>query len=186
MLFNSAEIREVLRTMRRNNANPVEDDKYIAFVHPDTWSDLLSDTDFKSFGQHAQPRDTTNVLSHANTVDYLGIRFVMTSRATIHASLGLSGADVYSTVVVGDQAYGVSELETQNLRIYFKPRGSGGTGDPIDQISTLGKVIVVILVAQLKPVKFRESPYRGIILSQGQLYGWQGATTRRQGLGLLN
>lgn len=138
MFFNSAEIREALRTLRRNNARTVEDNKFIVFVHPDTWSDLLNDSDFKNFGQHAQPRDASNVLVSGDATDYLGMRFVMTSRAKVYASLGLSGADVYATVIVGNQAYGVTELDTQNLRTYYEPLGSAGAGDPLHQRSTLG------------------------------------------------
>jgi N4-gp56 family major capsid protein len=139
MLISSAEIREVVRTLRSNKARPVEDGKYIAFVHPNTWADLLNDTDFKTTYQNAGVRGDQNILFSGEIGDYLGIRFVTTANAKVFASAGLSGADVYATIFVGSQSYLVSELAPQTMRIYFKPRGSGGAGpDPLDQISTLG------------------------------------------------
>lgn len=54
------------------------------------------------------------------------------------SSLGLSGADVEYTLLVGKDAYGVTELEAEQAKTYVKPRGSGGTSDPLDQISTVG------------------------------------------------
>lgn len=139
MLLNSAEIREIVRTMRNNNVKPVEDGKYLAFVSANSLADLLNDTDAKNAFQYAAQRGDSNPLFTGQVGDYLGLRFIESSRATVSSSLGLSGADVYQMVVVGDQAYAVSELDGQTLRTYYQPRGSGGArGDPLYQVSSLG------------------------------------------------
>lgn len=51
---------------------------------------------------------------------------------------GAMGRDVYSTVVLGDDAYGTTELEGGGLENIVKQAGSAGTGDPLDQRSTTG------------------------------------------------
>ena len=51
---------------------------------------------------------------------------------------GAKGRDVYSTLVLGANAYGVSEIEDGGLKNIVKPLGSGGTADPLDQRATTG------------------------------------------------
>ena len=52
---------------------------------------------------------------------------------------GLSLADVYIAHVVGDGAYGVANYEALPNQVIRKPRGSGGaTGDPLDQVGSIG------------------------------------------------
>jgi N4-gp56 family major capsid protein len=140
MYISSAELREAVRTLQRNNARPIPSagGKYICIIHPDTWADLLNDTDAKNAFQYAAPRDASNPLFSGDTWDYLGVRFVVTSNANIKASLGLSGADVYQSVFLGNQAYAVSDLDPQSLRIYYKSRESGGPNNPLDMVWSLG------------------------------------------------
>ncbi len=51
---------------------------------------------------------------------------------------GAAGTDVYSVLVLGQNAYGVTELEGGGLEHIFKPLGSGGTSDPLNQRATIG------------------------------------------------
>ncbi len=51
---------------------------------------------------------------------------------------GLGGATISNTLVFGKNAYGVIDIEGGNLRTIIKPKGSAGTADPLDQISTVG------------------------------------------------
>ena len=66
--------------------------------------------------------------------DYLGIRFFVTSNARVFTTAGLSLSEVYATMLIGNEAYGVSELDAQNGRIFYKGVGSAGHVDPIDQL----------------------------------------------------
>ena len=55
----------------------------------------------------------------------------------IYAGEGAAnGKPVYSTLVLGDNAYGVSD--PKDIKTIMKPLGSGGTSDPLDQRSTQG------------------------------------------------
>ena len=51
---------------------------------------------------------------------------------------GAEGRDVYSTLFVGQNAYGVTNITGGGLETILKQKGSAGTGDPLDQRSTVG------------------------------------------------
>lgn len=51
---------------------------------------------------------------------------------------GAEGRDVYSTLILGADAYGVTEITGGGLRFIVKQLGSSGTADPLDQRATAG------------------------------------------------
>lgn len=51
---------------------------------------------------------------------------------------GAKGRDVYSTLVIGADAYGVVDLNELTSKYIFKGLGSGGTADPLNQRATIG------------------------------------------------
>lgn len=54
------------------------------------------------------------------------------------AGAGSEGRDIYSTLFIGQNAYGVTNIEGGGLETILKQKGSAGTGDPLDQRSTVG------------------------------------------------
>lgn len=51
---------------------------------------------------------------------------------------GTAGIDVYSTLVLGANAFGTTNVEGGGLQTFIKQLGSGGTSDPLNQRATLG------------------------------------------------
>ena len=51
---------------------------------------------------------------------------------------GAAGADVYSTLITGADAYGTTKVTGGGLQHIVKPLGSGGSSDPLDQRATVG------------------------------------------------
>ena len=51
---------------------------------------------------------------------------------------GAEGRDVYATLVMGDNAYGTTELGNGGLEHIVKQLGSAGTSDPLNQRATVG------------------------------------------------
>lgn len=51
---------------------------------------------------------------------------------------GKDGRDIYSTLFIGQNAYGVTNITGGGLETLIKQKGSAGTGDPLDQRSTVG------------------------------------------------
>lgn len=135
---------------------------YWALCHPDVAVDISGLTGFKSVetyaGQTAIADGEFGYYGKAGR----GIRFVMSEDASADANAGapISGADVrttggtsadiYTTIVYGEDAYGSVGLGKRQadgiyragenkdaFEMIFKPRGSGGTSDPYNEISTL-------------------------------------------------
>ena len=61
----------------------------------------------------------------ANTVIYPG-------------EAGAKGRDVYSTLILGANAYGTTEITGGGLEHFVKQLGSAGSADPLDQRSSTG------------------------------------------------
>ncbi len=51
---------------------------------------------------------------------------------------GANGQDVYSTLVIADDAYGTTKVAGGGLQHIVKPLGSGGSSDPLNQRATVG------------------------------------------------
>lgn len=51
---------------------------------------------------------------------------------------GAKGRDVYSTLIMGANAYGVTEVKGGGLKFIVKPFGSAGSADPLDMRATAG------------------------------------------------
>ena len=51
---------------------------------------------------------------------------------------GKGGRSVYSTLILGDNAYGVTELTGGGLQHIVKQLGSSGTADPLNQRASVG------------------------------------------------
>ena len=51
---------------------------------------------------------------------------------------GAEGRDVYSTLIIADNAYGTTEISGGGLEHIVKQLGSAGTSDPLNQRATVG------------------------------------------------
>jgi len=63
--------------------------------------------------------------------------------------------DVYATIVLGENAYGVTELAGGGLQHIVKQLGSGGTADPLDQRATVGWKATKAAVRLMEPFMVR-------------------------------
>ena len=60
-------------------------------------------------------------------------------KTTIYGGSGAAdGVPVYSTLIIGANAYGVIDLANGGIQNITKQLGSGGTADPLDQRATTG------------------------------------------------
>lgn len=134
-----AEIREAVRTLSRNNAPKVTSTgRYVAVTHPDARFDFMGETDAVNAYQYASNRGDNNPLFTGELADWMGVRFEVTTQAKIFSSAGLSGADVYATLVTGQDSYGATKFDAQGMAIIVKPLGSAGANDPLNQFATVG------------------------------------------------
>ena len=126
------EIRKAVTTLKNNKARPI-DGAFVAIIHPTVAYDLMSDSDWIDVKNY-DPKD----LYEGEIGKLYGVRFVETTEAKIFAGAGSGGANVYSTLILGADAYGVTEVTGGGLKMFVKPKGSAGTADPLDQRSTQG------------------------------------------------
>ncbi|MBP5302027.1 MAG: N4-gp56 family major capsid protein [Bacteroidales bacterium] len=60
-----------------------------------------------------------------------GVRFVETTEAKVFKDAGASSRDVYATMILGANAYGVTEVTGGGLQHIVKQLGSAGSEDPL-------------------------------------------------------
>lgn len=133
--FDAAEVREAVRTLRRNGARKINN-RYLCFLHPDNTKDLFEDPDIVDSFQQAAARGPDNPMFSGVLGDWAGVRFVETNNLRIRSSYGMSGADVYEVYVFGQQYYGVSDLSANAARTIIHSKEL--EGGPLEMYSTVG------------------------------------------------
>lgn len=135
-------IRLGVRFLKNQNAEQI-DGSWVGIIHPDVSYDLMSDPEWKYPHQYV---DTENIYE-GEIGKIAGVRFVETTEAKKWANAAKSKAtgtevastrDVYSTLLLGANAYGVTEVEGGGLQHIVKQLGSAGTADPLNQRATAG------------------------------------------------
>ena len=127
-----ADIKKAVRALKVQNAEKIGD-SFVAIIHPDCTYDLTNDPTWQAVKDY-DPKDWYE----GEIGKIAGVRFVETTEAKVWANAGASGKSVYSTLVLGDNAYGVTEIEGGGLKHIVKQLGSAGTSDPLDQRATAG------------------------------------------------
>ena len=120
-------LQQVVAKLRGQNA-PTINGKYVAIIHPYVAYDLMRDPEWIDAHKYT---DST-ALFEGEIGEIAGIRFVQTTEAKIY------DGGVFGTLVLGDGAYGVTEITGGGLQTIVKQKGSGGTADPLDQRSSVG------------------------------------------------
>ena len=107
---------------------------YAGIVHPFCKFDLTNDEDWRKPHEYVDPENI-----YENEIGELyGVRFTQSSRAKKFEGAGAGGVDVYSTLIMGADAYGTTEVTGGGLQHITKPLGSAGTADALNQRATCG------------------------------------------------
>ena len=127
------DIYKAARFLKTQNA-PKIDGSYVAIIHPDVAYDLMRNDEWIDVHKYSDTKE----IFEGEIGKIAGVRFVETTEAKIFADAGASNRDVYSTLVLGANAYGITELTGGGLQHIVKQLGSGGTSDPLNQRGTAG------------------------------------------------
>lgn len=104
-------------------------------LHPDVTFDLEDQTGFISAENYA----STKTLAEGEVGAVKDVRFIESTQGYINVNGGDTNVDTYHTPIFAENAYGVVEVRGKgNAGVIVKPLGSAGTGDPLDQRSTVG------------------------------------------------
>ena len=126
-------IQMAARTLKNANADTI-DGYYVAIIHPNVAYDIMRDPEWISASQYAG-----SMQIFEGEIGRIGkVRFVESTEAKIFEKGGAESVDVYSTLVLGANAYGTTEISGGGLEMIIKQLGSGGTSDPLNQRATTG------------------------------------------------
>ena len=120
-------VQQVVAKLRGQNA-PTINGKYVAIIHPYVAYDLMRDPEWINAHVYAKPEN----LYEGEIGEIAGVRFVQTTEAKIYEN------GVFGSLFMGANAYGVTEITGGGLQTIVKQKGSAGTGDPLDQRSSVG------------------------------------------------
>lgn len=129
------DIKKAVRALKRANA-PTIGGYYVAICHPDTIYDLWEDDEWISAAHYAG----SDQIFQGEVGKLYGVRFVETTEAKVwdtgdHSS---NTVPIYGTLVLGENAFGVTSINNGGIETIAKQLGSGGTADPLNQRATFG------------------------------------------------
>jgi len=135
MNLNGTEVKKAVRTLRRNNAQTIDADGFIGIIGPDAEFDLMGDTMWIDVSKYQSKEN----IYKGEIGKLYGVKFIRTSNAKKYTGAGAAGIDVFGTMIIGKNAYGVVDVNgSVKPESIVKAHGSAGTADPLNQIATCG------------------------------------------------
>lgn len=113
---------------------PHESGEYVVVLHPLCEYDLLIDSQAGSFIDLTKETDPSKTLNGEIGKMY-GMRFLVSDKMT---PVQANGSWWKRNYVVGEEAFGVVELNGSSMKMFVKRHGSAGAADPLDQFATVG------------------------------------------------
>lgn len=155
------DVRKVVRFYRKNYIKPIPgaNGDYACLISPDTEFDFFDDPQFRQvadYGGNVKPLLDNEIGRFHN------VRFFMTPNAKVFEGAGAEPVDVHGAVFLGKNAYGVTEIKGEgSVKSIIKPKGSGGTTDPLDQRQSAGwklNAFGLVRLEELALVRFEHVP----------------------------
>ena len=141
-VVNSEEIKKAVRTLRNNNAEPLEGGYYIGFCDPSVAYDLQNDSLWQDISKY---NGAENIMK-GEIGRIHGVRFILTTMCPTDTKTATAGT-LHKTLIVGKDAYGVVDVDgSSKPEIIIKPTGSAGTEDPLNQRASVGWKAMAVTV----------------------------------------
>jgi N4-gp56 family major capsid protein len=107
---------------------------FIGIVHPNKVATLKALSGFSPVEEYARKGDVM-----PNEVGkYDRIRFIESTQAKVFEDAGSGSIDVYATLILAQNAYGVTRIKGNAMQTIVKAIGSEGSGDPLNQRGSIG------------------------------------------------
>lgn len=132
--------KELIEAMIKQKAafiGPHESGEYVCVLHPRAEYDLLADSQAGSFLDVMKYTDNRPILNGEVGRMY-GMRFLVSDKMLTSVGTGQAGQDIHQSFVIGEEAFGVVELNGDSMKMIMKKHGSAGANDPLDQFATVG------------------------------------------------
>jgi N4-gp56 family major capsid protein len=138
-VLNHKELIEAMISQKADFIGPHESGSYVAVIHPSNQFDLLVDTqtgswlDINKFVSPAQEK-----LMNGEFGRLYGARLLVSDRMTDADNAGAPVVNVKKNYMIGEEAFGVVELDGRSLEMIMKDHKSGGVSNPLNQFATTG------------------------------------------------
>jgi N4-gp56 family major capsid protein len=138
--ISAADIIKMRTILKKNNVKqitlPSGGKGYIAFTAPDVVANIMSLQEWKDQNTYVDTKNREQGIAG----QMYGIYFLEANTAPVFAGAGASGADVYGTLVIGDGAYGIPDVQgSSKPEIIVKNSSSDNsdTSNPMNLYSTV-------------------------------------------------
>ena len=130
------EIQKAVAKMKANNIEPIRDGSYVLILHPHVSFDLKNDPRFEEWHKYTDASALFN--GEIGKID--NCRIVESTEALITkgGEDDPTGLAVYHCFMLGQGAFGMTDIGGKGIEVIIKPLGSSGTADPLNQRGTVG------------------------------------------------
>lgn len=136
-VLNHKELIEAMIRQKADFIGPHESGSYVCVLHPRAEYDLMVDSQAGSWLDIQKNVDNRPLLN-GEVARMYGMRFLVSDRMLTSVGTGSGGIDVVQSFVIGEEAFGVVELNGDSMKMFVKRHGSAGANDPLDQFATVG------------------------------------------------
>ena len=136
-LINHKELIEAMIRQKADFIGPHESGQYVVVLHPRAEYDLMVDFQSGSWLDIHKGVDNKPLLN-GEVARMYGMKFLVSDKMLTSVGSGQGGGDVIQSFVIGEEAFGVVELNGDSMKMFIKRHGSAGANDPLDQFATVG------------------------------------------------
>jgi N4-gp56 family major capsid protein len=123
-----ADIRKAVNLLKRKRIPPFPDGYYVCFIHPDKTLDLFTEQELLTLAMANK-----DYLEKGEIGKFAGVKFVETTvLPVIEQTVGESTVEVYQTLVFGQNAYGVVDIDGNTIKMEMTNL------DKLGRVKTLG------------------------------------------------
>lgn len=136
-ILNHSELLEAVISQKIAFIGPHEMGNYMAVIHPACQFDLLNEQAVGSWVDVNKYVDgSQKKILNGEFGQMYGIRFLVSDKMT--AAANMSSVSIKKNYVIGEEAFGVVELDGSSIEMIIKDHKSGGVANPLNQYATVG------------------------------------------------
>ncbi len=134
-VVSATEIRKAVRTLRKNNAKPLEGGYFVGLIDPEVAYDIMSDPLWQDISKYSGG----TAIMKGEIGKLCGVRFIETTNNKVYENNASPKARIHCTMIIGQDAYGVVDIGgSSKPEMIVKSHGSAGSADPLNQRATSG------------------------------------------------
>ena len=133
MVLTGADVKKAVRTLRKNKVKPMADGYYIGFIDSYCAYDLMNDTLWQDVSKYSNKEN----IEKGEIGKIHGVKFIDNTNA--FTATNASSVEVHGTLIIGQDAYGVVDVEgSRKPKMLIKKASEAGGADPLEQRNTVG------------------------------------------------